>query len=134
MTRICVGLFGRIESYEETIDNHIRLLYNCLTDYHVDVAISTTCDVCLKEACKALSPCFINTMSSTIPESKVKILEFCQGESYDFCILLNFDYVFDQYFSFNTIVTKYCDRLYIIPRNMYIETILRFRISLHHYE
>lgn len=140
--RICVGLVGPTEHFEYAIRNHIEYLYDCLHDDYVDVAISTTPGENFQHICAALQPSFIDTMSISVPEAQARILEYCQGESFDTCILLRFDVLLQRHYNTFAILNRGIyfpsmredggveEGFYVIHKDMYTKAIEAFRAIL----
>ena len=136
--RICVGLVGPTDHFEYAIRNHIEYLYNCLNKY-VDVAISTTPGDNFQDICASLQPIFIDTMSSSVPESQARVLEYCQGENYDTCILLRFDVLLERQYNTFAILNRGIyfpsmredggveDGFYVVHKDMYMKAIEGFK-------
>lgn len=126
--RICVGLIGSTDSFENVVANHVEYLYNSLYDQYVDVAISTIPGDNFHDVCAAMQPSFIDTMSESVPESHARILEYCQGEDYDMCILLRFDVLLNRPFIhlFNRGIHPE-DGFYVVHRDMYTKAYKAFR-------
>jgi hypothetical protein len=139
--RICVGLVGPTEHFytQNAIRNHVEYLYECLHNEYVDVAISTIPGDNFHEICASLQPVFIDTMSESLPESQARILEYCQGENYDKCILLRFDVLLECHYTTFMIINGGIyfsalrddggveDGFYVIHKEMYTKTIEAFR-------
>lgn len=139
MKRICVGLVGPTDHFEYAVRNHIEYLYESLHNQHVEVAISTTPRENFQEICAALQPSFIDTISTSVPESQATILEYCQGENFDTCILLRFDVLLERHYNTFAILNRGIyfpsmredggvdDGFYVIHRDMYTRAIEGFR-------
>lgn len=137
--RICVGLAGPTKHFEYAIRNHIEYLYECLHDVRVEVAISTTPGDNFQEICAALQPSFIDTVSESLPEAQARILEYCQGENYDACILLGFDVLLERHYNTFAILNRGIyfpsaredggvdDGFYVVHRDMYAQAVEGFR-------
>ena len=140
--RICVGLVGPTEHFEYAVRNHIEYLYDCLHNDYVEVAISTTPGDNFQQICAALQPSFIDTMSISVPEAQVRILEYCQGEGFDTCIILGFDVLLQRHYSTFAILNRGIyfpstredggveEGFYVIHSDMYMKAIEGFNAVL----